>query len=115
MNGNRLETSRYFCGMQIQEPYITPEGIIRCRSANPDSYHEFKFADGKVLYRRTNEAGEPYGEYAEWRALSDERIVDQYFVGADALRNWFHNHGFTRERVEQLRDQVRASKRTRRR
>lgn len=101
--------------MQIREPYITEEGIMRCPSANPDSYHEFRFADDNVFYRRTKAAGEPYGEYAEWQTLSAARIVDQYRVGADALKRWFHEHGFTRERIDRLREQEQANERARRR
>ena len=96
--------------MQVREPQITEDGIIRCPSPDPDSYHEFRFANGNVLYRRTNAAGQPYGEYADWRALSGGIIADHYYAGADALRRWFHGHGFTAEHIHALREQDEANK-----
>lgn len=87
---------------QPREPYRTQEGTIRCPSAAEDSYHEFQFAEGRVLYRRIRPDGTPYGEFAEWRGLTETRIADQYRAGHDELKRWFHQHGFTRERIEQI-------------
>jgi len=103
---------------QPRQPYGTPEGTIRCPSAAEDSYHEFRFENNRVEYRRIRPDGTPYGEYAEWRALSNFRIADQYRAGHDALQRWFHGHGFTenviqgfeaeeRERQRELRRQKR--------
>ena len=104
---------------QPREPYRTDEGTIRCPSAAPDSYHEFRFVDGRVQYRRITPDGTPYGEYAEWRALSDYRIADQYRASHQYLQQWFHEHGFTQEVIERFeteeRERQKALRRQRRR
>lgn len=101
--------------MQIREPYRTEAGTIRCASAGEDSWHEFRFNDGNVMYSRIRTDGTPYGEYAEWRTLSPVRIADQYRVGHQELIRWFHEHGFTRERIEQIEAQERENEKARRR
>lgn len=100
---------------ELRKPYIIESGIIRCPSGGEDSYHEFRLVDAAVQYRRTTAAGEPYGEHADWRALSDARIIDQYHAGADELKRWFHEHGFPRERIDQIGEQEREREKARRR
>ncbi len=87
---------------QPREPYRTAKGTIRCPSAAQVWYHEFRFEGGRVQYRRIRPDGTPYGEYADWRTLSDFRIADQYRVGHDYLKRWFHEHGFTRGVIERF-------------
>lgn len=100
---------------ELRRPYLTEEGILRCPSGGEDSYHEFKFQDGAVHYRRTTAAGEPYGEFADWRSLSAARIIDQYHAGADELKQWFHQQGFTRKRIDQMAEEEREREKASRR
>jgi len=99
---------------QPRKPHLTEDGILRCPCAADDCFHEFRFSDGRVLYRQTTNAGDPLGKYADWSGLSDARIVDQYFAGGGALKQWFHEHGFERERIDQLRAQEEANEKARR-
>ena len=104
---------------ELREPILTEEGILRCPSAHEDSYHEFKYADGTIYYRRTTTAGEPYGEFADWRSLSADRIIDQYRAGGDKLKRWFHQHEYTYDRIQQMieedREREKATRREKRR
>src|SRR5260221_4383908 len=95
---------------------ITEEGTILCTSPNPDSLHEFDVENGRVLYRQIRPDGSRLnGDLSNWMTLSAKQTSLHYHNGPKGLRDWFHNHGFTRERVDAMQEAEQAKKPVKRR
>jgi hypothetical protein len=93
---------------------ITPEGTIRCASGSAESFHEFAVRNGRVMYRRVRPDGSRLeGEYADWSQLGDRAVTEHYHAGRAELRQWFHNNGFTRDRIDAMVRAYHAAKRPR--
>ena len=89
--------------MARQEVYLTEEGTIRCPSGNDSIQQEFYVKDGRVLYRQIRPDGTRLeGDRSDWMFLSPKDVTQHYHNGLPRLRQWFHEHGFTRERIEAI-------------
>lgn len=100
--------------MPTNEIVITPEGTIRTPSPDPNSMHEFKVSQGRVLYRWIHPDGSPHNDgTSEWMYLSTDQINQHYYNGPPRLRNWFNDQGITKEWLEESLAAERQAKRRR--
>ncbi len=88
--------------MANNEIVITPEGTIRTPSLNPESMHEFKMDQGRVLYRWIHPDGTEHANgNSEWMFLTTRHIDQHFDEGPRQLQTWFEERGITKGWIDQ--------------